>query len=147
MRIPVLLTALALLCTPLMPAAGGQSTATREMPACNGVLNIVRLSEITPAGSMDKFMAAVTAHQAWYKSHGYPDVIFAAPVLERDPQTHAFSYSTKEALTYHYMKPDGEPTKRDAAWDAFVKMYNETSTIKETYLNCVPAEGAPASMK
>jgi hypothetical protein len=50
-------------------------------------------------------------------------------------------------ITYHYIKPGGASPKHDEAWDAFVKMYNETSTIKETYGQCVPIDGAPASMK
>jgi hypothetical protein len=96
---------------------------------------------------MDKFMAAVAAHQAWYASHGYPDVIFAARILVRDPQTQASSYSDTQVLTYHYMKQHSQPVAHDAAWDAYVKMYTDTSTVKETYINCVPSAYEPASMK
>jgi len=149
MRIHAALTALALLCAPLAPMAGGQNApAAPAMPACDGVINIVRLSEITPTGSMDKFMAAVAAHQAWYSSHGYSDVIVAARILERDPQTHAESYSEKQVLSFHYIKPDHGPSpKHDEAWDAYVKMYSETSSIKDSYVACVPLAAAPASMK
>jgi hypothetical protein len=149
MRIPATLIAFALLCAPLAPMAAGQNApASPAMPACDGLINVVRLSEITPTGSIDKFMAAVAAHQAWYASHRYPDVIVAARILERDPQTHAESYSDKQVLTFHYIKPDNTaPLKHDAEWDAYIKMYNETSTIKETYVVCVPMAAAPASMK
>jgi hypothetical protein len=148
MRIPAILTALALLCPPLALAANGaQAPASPSMPACDGVLSIVRLSEITPTGSMDKFMAAVAAHQAWYTSHGFPDVIFAAKVMARDPQSGSFAYSDKQVLTFHYSKPGGQPPVRDAGWDAYVKLYNDTSTIKEATLSCVPAAAAPASLK
>jgi hypothetical protein len=148
MRIPAALTVLALLCAPFTPVISGQDApAAPAMPACDGVLNILRVSEITPGASMEKFKAAVTAQQDWYKSHGFPDVIFAAPVIVRDPTTHAESYSSNEMITYHYIKPGGASPKHDEAWDAFVKMYNETSTIKETYGQCVPIDGAPASMK
>lgn len=117
------------------------------MPACDGLYNILRVSEITPGVSVDKFMAAVAAQQEWYKSHGFADVIFAGRVIVRDPTTHAESYSDNEMVTYHYIKPGGAPPTHDAAWDAFVKMFSDTSTIKETYAQCVPMEGAPASMK
>jgi hypothetical protein len=148
MRFPAALTVLALLCAPLVPLASAQNApATPAMPTCAGVINIVRISEITPTGSMDKFMAAVAAHQAWYASHGFSDVVVAAPIVERDPQTHAESYSGKQVLTFHYIKPGGESPKHDADWDAYVKMYSETSTIKETTVACVPLVAAPASMK
>jgi len=134
---------LAALCVVSAPAIHAQS----DEPACDGVYNILRLSEITPTGSIDKFMAAVAAHQAWYKSHGFSDVIFAARVAERDPQTKKWAFSNTQVLTYHYSKVGAPPAKHDAAWDAYVKMYNETSSIKESHLNCVPAAGAPASLK
>jgi hypothetical protein len=100
------------------------------MPACDGVVNIFRVSEITPGGSMEKFMAAVAAQQEWYKSHGFPDVIFAARVISRDPQTHAESYAQNEAVSYHYMKPGGANPQHDAAWDAFVKMFSDTRSFR-----------------
>jgi hypothetical protein len=148
MRIPAFLTVLALLCAPLAPLTSAQNaSAAPVMPACNGVYNIFRVSEITPGASVEKFMAAVTAQQKWYKDHGFPDVIFAAQVIVRDPATQAESYSNNEMVTYHYIKAGNAAPKHDAAWDAFVKLYSETSTIKETYGHCLPMEDAPASMK
>jgi hypothetical protein len=148
MRIPVTLTALALLCPAIALAANGaQAPAPPQMPACDGVIEVVRLSEIPATGSMDKFMAAVNAHQAWYSSHGFSDVVVAGRIVERDPQTHAESYSDKQVLTFHYIKPGGAAPTHDAAWDAYVKLYNETSTIKDTTVACVPLAAAPASMK
>jgi len=155
MRIPAILTALALLCAPLVPVNLGHcapampapQATPAAMPACDGLLSITRISEITSTGSMDKFMAAVAAHQAWYASHGYSDVIFAARVMTHDPQSGPFSYSDKQVMTFHYIKPGGAPPTHDAAWDAYVKLYSDTSTIKETTLSCVPMVGAPASMK
>jgi len=153
MRFPVALTALALLCAPFTPSLAAQSTsaapahAVAQEPPCDGVYNIMRVSDLTPTGSVDKFMAATAAQQAWYSSHGFSDVIFAARVIVRDPQTHALSYSDKEFVTCHYGKPGGPQVVHDAAWDAFVKMYNETSTIKETFFQCVPAAGVPGGLK
>lgn len=146
MKVLSSLVMLAALCAMPGPAIHAQSSAP-EVPACEGAYNILRISEITPAGSMEKFMTAVAAHQAWYASHGYSDVIFAARIAERDPQTKAFSYSGKLVMTYHYSKGDVPRSAHDAAWDAYVKMYNETSSVKETHMNCVPAAGLPASLK
>ena len=129
------------------PAGAATTHAAPAMPACDGVYNVVRLSEITPGGSMGKFMAAVAAHQDWYAKHGYPDVIFATRILDRDPKSGAFSYSDKQVLTYHYSKSAVPPAAHDAAWDAYVKMYRDTSTIKSTYVTCVPAPHAPGSLK
>ncbi|MDR3777186.1 MAG: hypothetical protein P4K97_09845 [Terracidiphilus sp.] len=152
MKILSTLLALTALCAPLSPAAYAQATpapaqAQSDVPACEGAYNILRISEITPTGSMEKFMAAVAAHQAWYTSHGYADIVFAARIAERDPQTKTFAYSDKLVMTYHYSKGPGPNGAHDAAWDAYVKMYNETSTIKESHLNCVPEAGLPASLK
>ncbi len=93
---------------------------------------------------MDKFMAAVEAQKAWYKSHGLSDMIFASKLLERDAATRASSYSTTEAMSYHfYAAGDAKMPPHDAAWDAFVKMCADTSTIKVSYMTCVPAAMVP----
>jgi hypothetical protein len=147
MKILPFVAALTLLTMPLAPKSPAQMAAAPAMPACDGIITIARISEITPTGSMEKLMAAVAAHQAWYASHGFSDVIVAGRVLVSDPQTHAMSYSEKQVLTLHYEKPQGGPPTHDAAWDAYVKMYNETSTIKETNVSCIPMAAAPASMK
>lgn len=152
MKVLSTLFALAALCALPVPATYAQNAtaatqSASEAPACEGAYNILRVSEITPGGSIEKFMAAVAAHQAWYKSHGYSDIVFAARIAERDPQTHAWGLSDKLVMTYHYSKGPGPNSDHDAAWDAYVKMYNETSTIKESHLNCVPEAGLPASLK
>lgn len=148
MRIPSAFLVMAALCAVLVsPAAAQTESARPEVPACDGIYNILRISEITPTGSIEKFMEAVAAHQAWYASHGYPDIVFAARVVERDPGTNTITLSNKTVLTYHYSKGPVPPAAHDAAWDAYVKLYNETSTIKETHMNCVPAAGVPAALK
>lgn len=147
MRFLRLIAALAVLAAPLAALAHSQTPSAAAEPSCDGVINVVRISEITPDGSIDKFMAAVAAHQAWYKSHGFSDVIVAARILDRDPQTHVLAYSDKQVMTYHYIKPKSPEPTHDAAWDAYVKMYQGTSTIKETTLVCVPMVAAPASLQ
>jgi hypothetical protein len=115
--------------------------------SCKGAYNVLRVSELKPGATVDQFMKAVTAHQAWYTSHGFPDVIFAARVVLTDPKTQAETWSDTQIVTYHYSKGAVPVSSHDAAWDAYVKMYNDISTIKQTTLNCVPAAGIPPSMK
>jgi len=99
---------------------------------------IIRVSDIKPE-SMSKFVAAVEAQKAWYASHNLPDKIYMARIIDRD----AAAYSTTQAITYHFYGDANQNLKHDAAWDAFVKMYSESSTIKAGYLSCVPKEMAP----
>src|SRR5581483_9287506 len=113
--------------------------AQNKPPACDGDITVVRVSTIRP-GQLEGFMSAVAAHKAWYRSHGYKDnVIVASRIINRDEKTGAMKYSDAEVLTYHVRPPGGpaEP-KHDAAWDAYVKQYRETSDIKNQYITCMP---------
>jgi hypothetical protein len=132
MRILASLLVAAALCT---PAAFAQSAS---MPACDGTRAIVRVSDIKPDSTMDKFLAAVAAQKAWYAAHFPTDKIFVSRVLERG----ASDYSTTQAITYHFYGGGPEP-KHDADFDAFVKLFAESSTIKTTYLTCIPADMVP----
>lgn len=133
MRTTVFLAALAVLQVPSCMAQSGP-------PSCDGDYAIVRISTIKP-GMMDGFMAAVAAHKAWYRSHGFNDnVIVASRVILTDPRAKTMKYSDTEVITYHIRPPGGGQTqpKRDAAWDAYVKQYRETSSIKSEYFSCMP---------
>jgi hypothetical protein len=134
-----------------LPAASAQSTPaapaampSSAMPSCDGALVVIRKSTITPAGSIEKFMIAMAAQQAWYKSHGRADKIFASRILVSDPDTKVYRYSDTEILSYHYYADnDRTSPPHDAAWEAFVKLYSDTSTITEGMLTCVPKTMAP----
>jgi hypothetical protein len=104
---------------------------------CTTSLKIVRLSEIKP-GKMAKFLQAAAAQQAWYKDAGAPDEIEVLRVLKLDPATKSYTFSDAEAMTSH-IEPFGRPKGRaqDSRYGAFVKMYRDSSTIKQTYLTCV----------
>jgi hypothetical protein len=86
---------------------------------------------------MDKFVAAVAAQQAWYKSVGTADQIQILNVLTRDPATKAWTTSTTEALTTHTLKAHRPDPPHDAGYDAFVAMFAAASTIKTTYITCI----------
>jgi hypothetical protein len=116
-----------------IPGAFAQNTP----PTCDGDIAVVRVSAIKPGG-MEGFMAAVAAHKAWYRNHGFNDnVIVASRVILRDDKTGAMKYSDAEVVTYH-IRPPKRDGKMDAAWDAYVKLYRDTSDIKSQYMTCMP---------
>ena len=139
MRLAPVLFAFAAFTAPFAYAQTAQTATPPAHVACDGSYNVVRISEIKP-GMMQTFMDAVAAHQAWYKNAGGPDQIVAMRIIDQDPTTKAQSYSETEVLTSHV-----EPVKRaqplpahDASYDAFVKLYKESSTIKSQYETCMP---------
>jgi hypothetical protein len=87
---------------------------------------------------MAAFMKAQEAHKAWYKSHGFPnDQIYTAKILTQDPTTKEWQYSDTEMMTFHVTASLAQPT-HDAAWDAYVKQYRDSSDIKSTSVICMP---------
>jgi hypothetical protein len=112
------------------------------LPACkNGhIIAIVRVSEIKP-GAMNDFLAAVKAHKAWYRKNGVKsNDIFVSRVIVKDKKTGDWGYSDSEVITYHINPPeDNEKLPRnDDGWKAYVKMYNDSSTVKSITLSCMP---------
>lgn len=118
-------------------------TAQPTAPACEGSMATVRISAITPTGTMDGFLKAAAAHKDWYLSHGMEGhQIFVARILVRDEATRSQRYSDKEAMTYHVLpKTRGPEVKHDESYDAFVKMYRDNSEIKQQYNVCIPSLG------
>ena len=122
------------------PATQVTAATQSPRPACVGNFATVRVSAITPTGSMEGFMKAVAAHREWYRSHGQGDhEIFVARIVVRDETTRAQSYSAKEVMTYHVHPTSSQPEpQHDAAYDAFVKLYRDNSDIKQQYNICMP---------
>jgi hypothetical protein len=123
------------------PAAAQQTPekapASRPPLPCSGSVNIVRISEIK-SGMLDKFLQAVAAQQAWYKNAGMPDKIGVMRIMEQDPATKAYSTSETQVITTHVSPVGGAKSPaHDAAWDAFVDMFKDSSSIKTQYLTCV----------
>jgi hypothetical protein len=135
MRLASCLFVLSSLISPLVlsptPAAAQQPSARPAMPACDGRLNIVRISEIKP-GMMDKFLQAVAAQKAWYASKGVSDTIGVERVIDMKTGT----YSTSQAVTTHTSAPGSKQPAHDPAYDAFVALFADSSTIKSTYFTC-----------
>jgi hypothetical protein len=133
MRFGIFLAALAAF---QVPSAFAQNAT----PACDGDIAIIRISTIKP-GRMPAFLAAVAAHKAWYRNHGFKEnVIVASRVMVRDDKTGVSKYSDAEVITYHIRPPGSAQTqsKKDSAWDAYVKQYRDASDIKNEYLTCMP---------
>lgn len=115
----------------------GLSPALAQAPAaipCSGSVHIVRVSEIQP-GKMDTFLKAAAAQQAWYKSKGTQDQIVVMRVMTQSPDK-TWSVSQTQALTDHISSTDPRNLAHDAGYDAFVKLFQDSSTIKTTYMTC-----------
>jgi hypothetical protein len=153
MKVTRIFAALALVGATLTLSSQSQNEPSYSMkgplPACSGTYAIVRLTEIKPDSNFEQFEKAMEMHKAWFRKHGYKDQIFAARVLERDEQTGAAHFSNHQVLEYHFIEPGSKPPvhDHDAEWDAYVKAYTDISTMKETYISCVPKEHRPHSMQ
>ena len=132
---------LALVLTAFVALQATSAIAQTAMPACNGDIAIVRVSHIKPGGSLQKFMDAVAAHKAWYRANGHKDNdIVTSRIILRDEKTGAMKYSDTDVISYHLRPPAPEKVanRGDAAWVAYVKLYSDTSEIKNEYLTCLP---------
>jgi hypothetical protein len=111
-----------------------------SLPACDGHVAIVRVSEIKPGG-MPGFLAAVKAHKDWYRKNGVTtNDILVSRVIVKDQKTGEWKYSDTEAVTYHVNPPEDNPKlpRNDDDWKAYVKMYSDVSTVKSITLSCMP---------
>jgi len=140
MRYVRLLLAASALAVPFTTAFAPTQAVAQQAPAqpmlCTGDVNIVRLSEIKP-GMMQKFLDAVAAQKAWYKTTGTTDEVFAMRIMEQNPDTKASAFSETQAITTHIVHGNRKGPAHDAGYDAFVTMFKESSTIKNEYITCV----------
>ncbi len=139
-RLLLAFTVLSASFTPVLcptPAAAQQAPAPRAPLPCAGSVNIVRISDIKP-GMMPKFLQAVAAQQAWYKKAGMPDQIGVMRIMDQDATTKAYMTSETQAITTHIIPSSGPSIPaHDAAWDAFVAMFSDSSVIKIQYMACI----------
>lgn len=124
-----------------VPLAISSHAQAADAPAAcpSGNLAIIRISTITPKGTLAGFQKAAADHAKWYTSHGYSeDQIVAAPVLLFDAATSKLNKSPDTVITFHYHSHDVPQDKHDKAWDSYVAEYNANSEIKSTTLVCMP---------
>ena len=110
-----------------------------QAPLCpSGNIAVIRISKITPAGSMAGFRKALADHAKWYADHGYgEDVISAAPILLFDAATNGVSKSPDTIMTFHTHAHDVPMDKHDKAWDAYVAEYRANSNIQTETMVCM----------
>ena len=72
-----------------------------------------------------------------YKQAGTPDQIQVMRIMVQDPTSKAWSVSETQAITTHTTPNGPAKAAHDAAWDTFVAMFADSSTIKSTYLACM----------
>ena len=138
MRVVRSLIALAALFAPLVPAVAlaQQAAADNEPLPCTTNVDVVRLSELKP-GKLPVFYEAVALQQAWYRKSGGNDTIEIKRVTQRDPASRVYRISGTQIVTSHIEPALRKEPTHDAAYDAFVALFNESCTIKFEYRTCI----------
>ncbi len=118
----------------LQPTGASAQAVARTLPGCSGVAAVVRIS--TLSGSMTQFEAAVTAHRRWYRDRG---ITFndqrVVPMYKMVDAT--VMVDPAQVMTIHTNPPVNNPP-RDAAWEAFTKMYADISKVTSQSVVCLP---------
>ncbi len=96
---------------------------------CAGKLVTVRLSTIKP-GQLALFKKAVADHQAWYATRKKGTKVAYVRLAERG------AYDDSMAMSVVTYDPAPQPA-RDAAYAAFVKKYQDSSSVKDEYRGCM----------
>ena len=121
----------------LLMMLGVTSAQAAEM-CPGGKLAVMRVSKITPTGSMAGFREAARDHAAWYRAKGLPVTQFVAPVMVYSPKAKAQIASDREVLTVRLGSADVPRGKSDAGWAAFVAKYKANATILRETRTCFP---------
>lgn len=110
-------------------------------PRCDGSYELIRSSTVKP-GRINLFLKAVRDHQAWYAAHGMKDRILVGRVL--GPDADASGFSPTVALTIHTDLAELQAPAHaadDAAWNAYIAEYRDSSDLIDTKVVC--REAAP----
>lgn len=100
---------------------------------CTGKPVTIRTSIIKP-GQYAAFRKAVAAHQAWYASRRSATTVAMVRLAKRGAGG-ALSYDDSEAMTIVTYDTRSQPA-RDPAYDAFVKAYRDSSSLKDEHRGC-----------
>lgn len=98
----------------------------------------LRVSKITPTGSMAGFREAARDHANWYRAKGLPVTQFIAPVMVYSAKAKAQVASTREIVTVRLGSADVPRGRQDAGWVAFVAKYKANATIVSETRTCFP---------
>ncbi|MBX9860749.1 MAG: hypothetical protein K2Y20_14355 [Sphingomonas sp.] len=116
-------------------AATGAVAQTGPLGAlqCTGKPVTIRLSIIKP-GQLALFKKAVADHQAWYAKNGNGTKVAMVRLTKRAGG--ALSYDDGTAMTVVTYDAKPQPAK-DAGYAAFVKEYQDSSTVKDEHRGCL----------
>lgn len=121
-----------------VPAAVPAQQSGAQTVCPNGDVTRVRHSKIKAGKTMADFDAAVAAHRAWYKSHGYKLTMILAPVLHYPGG--AGTVAKDEVMSF--ASGDNVPRdKQDAGWNDFVAKYRAASDLTLEQVVCMPRHG------
>ncbi len=115
----------------LMLAATGAGAQTNAIGGlqCKGRLVTIRLSTIK-SGQLELFKKAIADHQAWYASHKNGTKVAYIRLAERG------SYDDSTAMSVVTYDPAPQPA-HDAGYAAFVKEYQDSSSVKDEHRGCM----------
>lgn len=127
-----------LACGLLLVAAGAQAApAASPADLCKGgQLVVVRVSTVKP-GAKAAFEAAARDHLAWYRGHGISSNRLVVGAVINGDMSKGFTASETEYVSIHMDSPGVPRDKRDAAWDAYVKAYRDSSDLAVDKFACV----------
>ena len=101
---------------------------------CTGKPVTIRMSIIKP-GQLALFKKAVADHQAWYAKNNNGTKVTLVRVTKRGAGG-ALSYDDSAAMTVVTYDTKPQPV-RDAGYAAFVKAYQDSSTVKDEHRGCL----------
>ncbi len=121
-----------------VPALAADKPAPTAQSICKGDVTRVRHSKIKAGATMADFDAAVAAHRAWYKTHGYKLTMTIAPVLRLQNGTPTIAKD--EVMSF--ATGDNVPRdKQDLGWTDFVAKYRAASDLTFEQVVCMPKHG------
>ncbi|OQW48308.1 MAG: hypothetical protein A4S16_01215 [Proteobacteria bacterium SG_bin6] len=111
---------------------GAQSGVAGDLQ-CTGKRVAIRYSEIKP-GQIETFKKAVAAHNAWYAAGKNGTRTTLIRVIKRSGDKTVYDDGAAMTMTVYDTKPQ---PPRDAAYAAFVKLYTDSSDVKEEHRGCM----------
>jgi hypothetical protein len=119
-----------------MALVAGQASAAALCPG--GQPAVMRVSKITPTGSMAGFREAARDHANWYRAKGLPVTQFTAPIMVYSAKAKGQVPSDRQIMTVRLGSADVPRGKQDAGWAAFVAKYKANATIVSETRTCWP---------
>jgi hypothetical protein len=123
----------------VMIAAAAAIPASAADLCPSGDVAKIRISKVTPSGSMAGIAKAVADHGKWYADHGFTeDRMIFAPILVYDAANKTMTVAADQVMTIHTHAHEVPKDRRDAAWDAYVAEYRANSEVASETVVCLP---------